>query len=272
MEQSTPNLPDTDRLSVLAATVMLAYAVTPFISLPARDIQIQLPGIFLSYNLTFSTLTSIFAAALAGFGSDWLLHLHPRYAETRAASHWLLPALTALVIGVPLNNLRVGTEWWVVFAFGGLLLVGVCAAEYIAADPADPRYAPVSAVLSAVSFALFLVLAVALRGAGLRMYLIIPALVGALFLTVLRTLFLRLGERWVWTWPLGISLVLGQAAAGLHYWPISPLQFGLILLGPAYALTSLAVAWEEGKSLRGEWIEAALMLAAVWGLAALVKG
>jgi hypothetical protein len=270
MEQTTPNLPDTNRLSVLAATVMLAYAVTPFIQLPARAIQIQLPGIFLTYNLTFSTLTSLFAAALAGFGSDWLLHQHPRYAETRAARHWLLPALTALVIGVPLNNLQVGVEWWVVFAFGGLLLVGVCAGEYIAADPADPRYAPISAMLNAVSFALFLVLAVGLRGASLRMYLIVPALVGGLFLTVLRTLYLRLGERWVWTWPLVIALVIGQAAAGLHYWPVSPLQFGLILLGPAYALTSLAVSWEDGRSFSSQWIEPSLMLAALWGLAVLV--
>ena len=271
MEQPTPNLPDTNRLSVLAATVLLAYAVTPFIQLPARAIQVQLPGIFLSFSLTFSTLTSVIAAALAGFGSDWLLRQHPRYDETRAARHWLLPALTALVIGVPLNNLHAGVEWWVVFSFGGLLLVGVCAGEYIAADPQDPRYAPVSALLSAVSFALFLVLAVGLRGAGLRMYLIVPALVGALFLTVLRTLYLRLGERWVWTWPLVIALVMGQMAAGLHYWPLSPLQFGLILLGPAYSLTSLAVSWEEGGSFAGQWIEPVLMLAAVWGLAALVK-
>lgn len=271
MEQPTPNLPNIDRLSILSATVLLAYAVTPFIQLPARDIHLQLPGIFLSYNLTFSTLTSALAAALAGFGSDWLLRQHPRYAESRLAGHWLLPALTALVIGVPLNYLRVGSEWWVVFAFGGLLLVGVCAAEYIAADPSDPRYAPVSAILTAVSFALFLVLAVALRGAGLRMYLVVPALVGALFLTVLRSLYLRLGERWIWTWPLAIALVVGQAAAGLFYWPISPLQFGLILLGPAYALNSLAGTWEEGQDLGAHWIEPALMLATVWILAALVQ-
>lgn len=271
MQQATSNLPDMNRLSVVSATVLLAYAVTPFIQIPDRAIQVQLPGIFISVNLGFSTLTTILAVALAALGTDWLLRDHPRYAETRASRHWLLPGLTALVIGVPLDNLQIGLEWWAVFAFGGILLAGVCAAEYIAADPTDPRHAPVSAVLTAVSFALFLVLAVSLRGAGPRLFLILPVLIGALYITVLRTLYLRLGERWIWTWPLGISLVVGQMAAGLHYWPVSPLQFGLILLGPAYALTSLAGAFEEGRSDRAMWVEPVLMLLLLWALAAVIQ-
>lgn len=271
MEQSTTNLPDMNRLSVLSASVLLAYAVTPFIQLPAREFAMQLPGIFISFTLGFSTLNSIFAAVLAGLGSDWLLRAHPHYVETRNASHWLLPALTALVIGVPLNNLTIGLAWWAVFAFGGFLLAGVCVAEYIASDPADPRRVPMSAVLSAVSFALVLVLAVALRGASLRLFLIIPALTGAVFLTALRTLYLRLGERWVWAWSLGIALVVGEMAAGLYYWPVSPLQYGLILLGPAYAATSLAVALEEGRTQMALWLEPVLMLAVVWSLAAVIR-
>ena len=270
METSTSNLPDINRLSVLAAMVMLTYAVSPFIQLPAREISMQLPGIFIAFNLGFSTITSIFAAALAGLGSDWLLRAHPRYLETSTASHWLLPALTAMVIGVPLNNLKIGLAWWAVFAFSGFLLAGVCIAEYIALDPADPRRAPMTAVLTAVSFALVLVLAVALRGAAVRLFLIIPALTGAVFLTALRTLYLRLNERWVWSWSLGIALVVGEMAAGLYYWPISPLQYGLILLGTAYDATSLSAAMEEGRVQMALWLEPALMLSVVWGLAAVI--
>ncbi len=251
---------------------MLAYAVTPFIEFPARVLAFQLPGIYLSYTFGFSTLTSTLAAALAGVGTEWLLRLHPRYQAGSGARHWLLPALTAWVIGVPLVNLSVGLEWWAVFAFGGLLLSGVCAAEYIAVDPADPRHPPITAALTAVAFALFLVLAVALRGAGPRLFLILPALTLAVFLAALRSLYLRLGGRWVLTWPAAIALVVGQIAAGLHYLPLSPLQFGLVLLGPAYALTSVAVTLEEGRPLRSEWIEPALMLVSLWLLALLVRG
>jgi hypothetical protein len=269
---SSAHFPDANRLSVIVATVMLAYAVTPFIEFPARVLAFQLPGIYLSYTFGFSTLTSTLAAALAGVGTEWLLRLHPRYQAGSGARHWLLPALTAWVIGVPLVNLSVGLEWWAVFAFGGLLLSGVCAAEYIAVDPADPRHPPITAALTAVAFALFLVLAVALRGAGPRLFLILPALTLAVFLAALRSLYLRLGGRWVLTWPAAIALVVGQIAAGLHYLPLSPLQFGLVLLGPAYALTSVAVTLEEGRPLRSEWIEPALMLVSLWLLALLVRG
>lgn len=275
---SSGYLPDINRLSVVTASVMLAYAVTPFIQLPPRILEVQLPGIFLSVTVGFSTLTSTLAAALAGVGTEWLLRLHPRAlssqgeAVLRGGRHWLLPALTAWVIGVPLDNLAVGLEWWAVFAFGGLLLAGVCAAEYIAADPADPRHAPISAALTAVAFALFLVLAVALRGAGPRLFLILPALTLAVFFTVLRTLYLRLGQRWVWTWPAAVSVLVGQLAAGLHYLPVSALQFGLVLVGPAYALTSVAVAVEEGRPLRSQLAEPLLMLAALWLLAFFVGG
>jgi hypothetical protein len=268
---SSGQLPDTNRLSVVTATVMLAYAVTPFIQLPSRVLELQLPGIFLSVTVGFSTLTSTLAAALAGVGTAWLLRLHPRYEAGRGGRHWLLPMLTAWVIGVPLDNLAVGPEWWAVFAFGGLLLGGVCTAEYIAVDPADPRHAPISAALTAVAFALFLVLAVALRGAGPRLFLILPALTLAAFITSMRTLYLRLGQRWIWTWPAAIALVVGEIAAGLHYWPLSVLQFGLVLLGPAYALTSIAVTIEEGRPLRSQLVEPILMVAAVWLLALFIR-
>src|SRR5512141_1347877 len=109
---------DTNRLSVLAATVLLAYAMTPFISVPERTMQVQLPGIFLILTLNFQTLTAVIAVALAGLGADWLVRSHPNYAAlAKDSRHWLLPALTAWVIGEPLNHLTVGLEWWAIFAF-----------------------------------------------------------------------------------------------------------------------------------------------------------
>jgi len=70
----------------------------------------------------------------------------------------------------------------------------------------------------------------------------------------------------------GDSLVIGQIGMGLHYWPISPLAYGLILLGPAYALTSLAGSIEENRSWRTLWIEPAVMLAVLWVLALISAG
>jgi hypothetical protein len=261
------HLPDTDRLSVLTATILLAYAMLPFFKLPDRSFTMPAIGIVFVFTFNFTTISSILSAALAAAGTEWLVRTHPNLGSQSTFQHWILPALTALVIGVPLISLDVGLAWWGVFLFGGLLLVLVLVAEYIAVDLDDARHAPATVVLTAVSFALFLILLVTLVAAGMRQYLLLPTVGGALFLVVLRTLYLRLVGRWCFVWASGIALVVVQVVAALHYWPVAPLRFGLLVLGLAYALTGLAGAIEEGRPWRSLWVEPALMLIILWGLA-----
>ncbi len=264
------NLPDVNRLSVLAASILLVYAITPFLQVPERSLALQLPGFLFLLPITVYTLVSLLVALLAAAGASWLLNDHPRLSGQRTYQHWLLPALTAWAIGIPLQSLQVGLQWWAVFAFGGVLLVLVFVAEYIVVDVTDERQAPATVGLTAVSFALYLTLAIALRASGVRLYLLLPALVPAIALVSARTLYLRLGGRWCWYWAVGIALAVGQVALGLHYWPLLPLSFGLAITGPAYALTSLAGSIEEGRSRSTLWIEPAVFLGLCWGLAALV--
>lgn len=265
------HLPDANRLSVVTATVLLGYALTPFVTLPDRFIGLQLPGFFFELNLNFSTLVSILVAILAAAGTDWLIQGHPHLEGKIRLPHWLLPALTAWAIGVPLATLSVGPEWWAVFALGGLLFVLVLLAEYIVVDANDIRYGPASVGLMAVSFALFLVLTVSVRAAGMRLYALVLTLAPTLFLVCLRSLYLRSGGRWFLNWSLGIALIIGQAAAGLHYWPLTPLKFGLLVIGLAYAVTSLAGGIEEGRSWRTVWIEPVVMLVLLWGFSLIVQ-
>jgi hypothetical protein len=179
----------------------------------------------------------------------------------------LLPALTAWVIGIPLYLLPFGTQWLVAFALGGALLMLVLVAEYIAVDPEDNRYTIASAGLTAVSFAIFMVLAIALRSAGIRLFLTLPALTLASLLVVLRTLNLRLGGLWAIMLSLALALIIAQIAAGLHYLPLSPTKYGLALIGPAYALTTFIGNLVEGIPLRRAIIGPVLVLIIVWGAA-----
>lgn len=261
------HLPDSNRLSVLAATILLAYAVVPFVSLPGADLALPLPFAIFTFTISLSTVVSILVAAMAAVGTDWLLHSHPHFKERTTVQHWLLPALTAIVIGVPLNSLQIGPSWWAVFGMGGLLLVLVFVAEYIVVDFSDARHYPATIGLTALSFALYLILAIALRAADLRLYLLLPGLFLPLALVSLRTLYLRLGGRWCIAWSVAIAVLVSQLALGLHYWPISPLGFGLALIGPAYGLTTLAGAIEEGRPGRTLWVEPAVMTIFFWLLA-----
>jgi hypothetical protein len=309
MQEAHQHLPNTDRLSVLTASILLGYALLPFIKIPERSLVLRIVGVVFEFKVNFSTIIAIISAGLAAAGVSWLLRDHPLYQRNTQRSsetglqdvvpffklfgfsinpvstgrglfssfydlfqHWLLPALTAWVIGVPLNSLRVGLQWWAVFAFGGLLLVLVLVAEYIAVDPYDTRHGFASVGLTAVAYSMFLILTISLVAAKARLYILLPALGGAIFLVTLRNIYLRLGGSWCYGWAGGITLIIGQVATALHYWNITPLQFGLIILGLAYALASLAGSIEEGRPGRAFWAEPVIMLAILWGLAIVLRG
>jgi hypothetical protein len=260
-------IPEANRLSVLAATILLAYAAARFIDIPAREIAAQLPGFYLSFEINFRTIVAILVAGLAASGAHWLLRDHPGLKSRSTFQHWLLPALTAWVIAAPLYRLPLGLEWLASFAIGGALLMLVLLAEYIVVDPQDQSYSLATAGLTAVSFALFLMLAITLRSAGIRLFQIFIALTLAAGLVSLRTLHLRLQGKWVFLQSAALALIVGQLTAAFHYWPLSPIAFGLGLLGPAYALTSLIGSLSEGDTFRQALIEPVIVLSIVWGTA-----
>jgi len=265
------HLPDTQRLSVITATIFLAYALIPFVKIPGQQLSLQLPGFLFQVELNFGTIVSVLVALLAAAGTDWLIQSHPSAAGTARLPNWLLPALTAWVIGVPLTTLEIGIQWWAVFALGGVLFILVLVAEYIVVDPEDARHAPAGVGLIAVSFALYLVLTISIRAASLRLYAVLFAITPTVFLVTLRTLYLRCGSRWFYGWAAGITLVMGQVAVGLHYLPLSPLKFGLILVGLTYALISLASGIEDQRGGKMIWLEPVVMLVIFWGIALLVR-
>ena len=266
-----PNLPDANQLSVLVAVILLAYALTPFIKVPDQGFKLPLPGVMFEFDFNFPTLVSYLVAALAAFGTDWLLRGRLDVKHTPSFQHWILPALTAWLIGFPLRTLEIGAQWWAVFSLGGLLLIIVFIAEYIVVDFSDRYYAPASAALVAVSYAVFLFLSITMRASGLRLYVILPALAFSIALVSLRTLYLRLEGQWHFTWALLIGIVIGQFAIGFHYLPLNPLSYGLLLLGPAYALISLATEIAEKQQLTWSWIEPVVMLVVFWILGFIIR-
>jgi hypothetical protein len=125
--------------------------------------------------------------------------------------------------------------------------------------------------LTAISYTLFFVLAVALRYGGIRLYILAPALFLAATLASLRILHLRLTGRWEYAWALGIAFVCMQVASGLHYWPLSPIQFGLMLIGSLYGLTSLAVNLGEDQPARRAVFGPAIILGVCCVLAIVIQ-
>jgi len=263
-------LPDLNRVSVLTAVILLAYALVRVIALPIFRLETQLVGRQLTLSIDFNVIVAFIIAGLTATGMDWLLRGHPAF-QGAAVQHWLLPALTAWVLNVPLSALPDGLIWWAAFGLGGILMVLVFLAEYVAVDPSDARYAVATVGLTSLSFALFLILTVALRFTGIRFFLQLPAILVAAGLVSLRTMHLRMGGRWEYGWMIGIVLTVVQLAAALHYLPLTPVTFGLVLLAPVYALTTFAVNLNEGMTQNRAFFEVGITVSFLWVLAFWVR-
>jgi hypothetical protein len=270
MEQKS-YLPDVNRIGLVISTVLLAFALTRIIPSPGFSLEVQLPGFFLDLPLDISTAMNFLTAGLAATGMDWLLRGHPALKSRRTFQWWFLPTLTTFVVSIPLSTLPSGRAWWIGFAVSGVFLFLVFLAEYVVVDADAPPYAISMAGLTAISYTLFFILAVALRSSGARLYLLTPSLFIAASFASLRILHLRLSGRWEYAWALGIGLVCIQIAAGLHYWPLSPIQFGLMLTGPLYGITNLAINLSEDIPARRAVLEPAIVIALCWGLAIFIR-
>jgi len=112
-------LPESTRVSVLTAAVLLAFAMTRIISAPHIDVSLPLVGIVLGFTINLNLVIVILTAGLTATGMDWLLRTHPSLEKGETREHWLLPTLTVLVIGIALNTLPKTAVWWLGFGVGG---------------------------------------------------------------------------------------------------------------------------------------------------------
>jgi hypothetical protein len=265
------NIPDLDRMSVVIATILVAYGLSRLVVLPVHEVSIQLPRLFLSVQINENTVIGLLVAALTATGSDWILRGHPALKSRMTYQHLILPGLSAWVIGVMLLQLPFGSQWMISFVIGSILLILVIVAEYVTVDPDDLRYPIATAFLMAISFTLYLILAIILRSAGVRLFLMLPAITLAGTLAALRVYHLRLQGRWLVGLALVQAVIIAQITAALHYWPLNPITFGLVLLAPAYALITLVINIAEGEPFRQAIIEPAVVIAIIWGLAVWIQ-
>ena len=265
------HLPNRDRISTVSAAILLAYTLERFISLPGREFSAQLPGFYFDINLNIQTLVALLTAGLTASGADWLLREHPFLKKQRTLEHWLLPAMTALVIAMPLFQIPRHPIWWFGFAVGGGLIILVIIAEYITINPQDPRYPLAAAGITAISFALFLILVTTLRLAETRLFLLLPAITISSMLVSLRMLRLRFHNRWLMVESFTIAMITAQVAAGLHYFPLSPVAYGLAILAPAYALINFLVNLAQVESFLRVVLEPTLLLILIWMAAFLLR-
>lgn len=253
------------------AVILLAYTAARFVQLPEQTLGIELTGIYLPIQVNINTLVAILVAALTASGTDWLLRDDPALQGRRGFRHWLLPSMTAWVLSLPLANLPFGLQWWAAFAGSALLLLAILIGEYASASPENRLHQASNLALSALAYALFLILAISVRGVALRLYLALPAIALGTLMISTRIHLLRTKLSWQPLQSFGITFIVVQIAAALHYLPISALGYGLALLGAVFALNQYAAATNLEQDNKLAVREAFIVLGIFWAFAILVR-
>lgn len=263
-------------MSILGATMMLAYVLGNFIEIPERVFPFGLAGVAGAITINDRFLIAVMTAGLAITGTTWLLHLHPRRQRRQAAQHWLLPGLSAWVLSIILTSITPGLLWWVVLIAGAGFLSLVWIAEFITVNPADPNFRTAGSGLTTLAFALYLILTINLRAIETRLIYLLPAASLPVVFITGRYLILKLQSQRILdpenrTTSLlaagSAGLIAGQLATALHFFAISPMGFGLALLGPTYAANVLFGNYVDNRSLRRTVAEPAAVLVILWIIA-----
>jgi hypothetical protein len=241
MEDQGKYLPDRNRLSILVSIILLAYTLTHFVSIPDLTLELSFLGIFFPLNLNFSTLVTLLVAGLTASGTAWLLQDHPTSLEQQTtAAHWLLPSLTSLVLMLAIEQLPFGPSWWIAASISGFILLFVFIGEYIVLDPSNPYYPYAEIGITALSIVLFLIMSIALHLAEVRLFFRIPVISLGAALVYLRIIHLRQKGYWAVSQGAAAFILIGELAAGLHYWPMNSISYGLALVGPLFAMVELS--------------------------------
>lgn len=260
-------LPNQERLSVVVATILLAFAIAQFIEIPGGTSQISIGGIFIPVNFNLSTIITIAVAGMTASGTDWILRDHPALSGRSTLPHLLLPAITAWVQSVTLHNMGDTPFKWIAFTVGGIFLLVVIIAEYIVIFPKDYRKPIAMSLLTALIYALILALSVALASTNQRLIISLPAVAIGAGVLGMRVFQLQLDQDWPLLPSLTCLLVTSQIAATMHYLPISPLSYGLIILGVLYFTINFTINLEQGVKLRRAAIEGLIPLIIIWVVA-----
>ncbi len=240
--------PDLDRLSTLAALVLLVYALVRVLSLPTVSVDLTGLGVIIPLAINTRLVMLLLAAALSIIAADWLTQDHPRSEPgSKRFEAWILPGLAALAIGGLVTSLPQGATLWLGLLLAAAALMTVLVAEYLVMDPEDPRYRWAARGLEALAYLLLAEMFFTLRAANVRAVFLIPSTLVATSAVSWR--LLRLWQpnfRSLLSASL-IGWVLTQTAWALHYWPLQPAQESLLLVVLFYSTNGL-LGWQ----VRGE--------------------
>lgn len=244
---------------MLTAVILLAYALARALDLPTRMVGTTLFGSALGMELNGPLLMLLLVAALITAGADALIRSHPRlqgWTSYPAVAHWIVPGLTALALGNVLNRTPDGPLWWLGLAASAVILIGVLVAEYTVVDRADSGWHVAALGLTALSYALALVLLALLHSLSARALISASAaglIAAALAMRLFALKAMPSGQASLYA--LVVGLITAEAVWAINYWRVSASGAALFALIPFYVSVGVAQQQLAGRLTRRLWLE-----------------
>ncbi len=230
-----------NRFSIVLAFLALGFAMVYLLPVKVEASVLNILGI--RFQLSFFNAIPALLALLAAVGGVWVFLTHPvwsyeKLSFLRILPHLMLPFISTLILAIVLRQSARSQIWWVVFLTGYIIVALLFRAEYVLIEETGITSLGYSILVNSFSFGLFLLLTIALKNSSIRMIAQFLLLFLSSFFVSFRLLSLQKSFGDNLLLALLVSWIVTQLAVGLHYIFIPPIQYGLLLTGILYSLSS----------------------------------
>ncbi|MDD2522198.1 MAG: hypothetical protein PHW11_05205 [Anaerolineaceae bacterium] len=239
-----------NRFSILLAFLALGFALIYLLPTDVGAEAIEILGI--QFEFSFFNLIPILLALLGAVGAIWVFATHPKWRNERLTflrllPHLMLPFIAIMILSIVLRQSARSLIWWVVFLTGYSIVALLLRAEYVLIEDSGINSLGYSILVISAAFGLYLLLTIALKNSNVRMiaqFLLI--FLAGLFVSF-RLLSLQGGGKDSLLNSLLASIMVTQLAVALHYIFVPPIQYGLLLTGLLYSLSSWMSQYKSDK-------------------------
>lgn len=250
MERNSSENRYMNRFSILLAFLALSFALIYL--LPANPVVDSLDILGFQLELSFQSFIPFLLALVIGVGCVWVFYAHPVWTRKKLnflelLPHLMLPFIATMIISVVLNQSARSSTWWVVYVVGFVIVSLLIRAEYVLIEASGIHTLGYSILVISFSFGLFLLLTIALKNSEIRIMAQFLFFFLSAFFVSYRLLSLRTGINEKFLTALIAAWLVTQLAIVLHYVFVPPIQYGVLLSGLLYSLTSYLSLYQEDK-------------------------
>ena len=231
-----------NRFSILLAFLAFGFALVYLLPVDLSYATSNILGFRIQLN--YYSFIPLLLALLSAVGAVWVFSTHPIWHQEkpsllRLLPHLMLPFISSMILTIVLRQSARSLTWWVVYLTGYVIVALLLRAEYVLIEEAEINSPGYSILVTSFSFGLFLLFTISLKNSDIRMIAQFLLLFLSSMFVSYRLLGLRGSSPDNFLNAMLAYWLVTQLAVGLHYIFIRPIQYGLLLTGLLYSLSSL---------------------------------